>query len=84
MGLQPDLLLSLSQREMKTSGTLNSDQLVIQYLADIGLLAKPGSIRMCAGLCGKCYVDTRFQGHWVSCKISQSELRKRTSAEAAS
>jgi hypothetical protein len=25
---------------MKTSGTLNSDRLVIQYLADIGLLAK--------------------------------------------
>lgn len=40
MGLQPELLLSLSQREMKTTGMLNSDRLVIQYLSDIGLLAK--------------------------------------------
>jgi hypothetical protein len=40
MGLQPELLVSLSERELKTSGTLNSDRLVIQYLSDIGLLAK--------------------------------------------
>jgi hypothetical protein len=39
MGLQPDLLLSLSQREMKTTRTPNSDHLVIQYLSGIGLLA---------------------------------------------
>jgi hypothetical protein len=40
MGLQPDLLLSLSQREMQTAGTLNADRLAIQYLSGIGLLAK--------------------------------------------
>jgi len=40
MGLQPDLLLSLSQREMKNTGMLNSDRVVIQYLSDIALLAK--------------------------------------------
>jgi hypothetical protein len=40
MGLQPDLLLSLSQREMKTAGTLNAEHLAIQYLSSIGLLAK--------------------------------------------
>jgi hypothetical protein len=40
MGLQPDLLLSLSQLEMETTGMLNSDRLVIQYLSAIGLLAK--------------------------------------------
>jgi hypothetical protein len=40
MGLQPELLLSLSQREIKTTGTLNSDRLVVQYLSGIGLLAK--------------------------------------------
>jgi hypothetical protein len=40
MGLQPDLLLSLSQLELKTGDTLNPDRIVIQYLSDIGLLAK--------------------------------------------
>ncbi len=40
MGLQSELLLSLSRGEAQTSETLNSDQLVLQYLSGIGLLAK--------------------------------------------
>jgi hypothetical protein len=40
LGLQPDLLLSLSQQEMKSAGTLNADRLALHYLSGIGLLAK--------------------------------------------
>jgi hypothetical protein len=40
MGLQPDLLLSLAQRETKTSGAMDCDRLVVQYISNIGLLAK--------------------------------------------
>lgn len=40
MGLQPELLLSVSQHEMKTTGTLDSDRIAVQYLSGIDLLAK--------------------------------------------
>jgi hypothetical protein len=40
MGMQPDLLLSLSQRETKTAGSLDADRLAIEYLSGIGLLTK--------------------------------------------
>jgi hypothetical protein len=40
MGLQPERLLSLSRRELKATGSLSWDRLLMEYLTDIGLLAE--------------------------------------------
>jgi hypothetical protein len=40
LGLQPDRLLSLSRRELKATGSLSWDRVLMEYLTDIGLLAK--------------------------------------------
>jgi hypothetical protein len=40
MGLQPERLLSLSRRELKAIGSLSWDRVLMEYLTDIGLLAK--------------------------------------------
>jgi hypothetical protein len=40
MGLQPEVLLSVAQRDFNTNGALNADRLIMQYLSGIGLLAK--------------------------------------------
>jgi hypothetical protein len=40
MGLQPDRLLFLSRREFRASGSLSWDRVLMEYLTEIGLLAK--------------------------------------------
>jgi hypothetical protein len=40
MGLQPDRLLSLSRRELKATGSLSWDRVLMEYLTEVGLLAK--------------------------------------------
>jgi hypothetical protein len=40
MGLQPDRLRTLSQWEMRATGSLNWDRVLMEYLTDIGLLAE--------------------------------------------
>jgi hypothetical protein len=46
MGLRPEALLSVSQRDFNTDGAAPADRLILQYLAGIGLLAKlDGNVR---------------------------------------
>ena len=40
MGLQPDRLLFLSRRELRAGGSLSRDRVLMEYLIDLGLLAK--------------------------------------------
>ena len=40
MGLRPEVLLAVAERQLNAGGTLNADRLVVQYLSGIGLLAK--------------------------------------------